>query len=103
MNGSRKKLRLTTVMLLAMTLLAISLLFSACAHNKAGSGAGSTLPKQQQSSSTTTPGTSGGSSGDLEGINQDIQDAVQAVDASATDVADTDANAATENGSDPQP
>lgn len=90
---------------LAMTLLVLSLLLAACGNSSTGNTSNggnsniTTSPGQQTTQSTPTS-TSGS---DIQSINQQVQNGVQAVDNTQNDVNTADATATAEAGANQQP
>src|SRR5260370_182259 len=91
---------------LAMTLLVLSLLLAACGGGSSASNTSSssnsgntniTTNSGQQSTPTSTSG------GDIQSINQQVQNGVQSVDNAQNDVNTADATATAESGSNQQP
>ncbi len=109
MNWMKTNMRRVTFVLFIAGLLAMSLLFAACGASTGGN-TGSSVSNNGNTNITTgatqgasSSGSSSSSSTTTGNDNQQVQNAIQAIDGAQNDVNNADATATSENGSDPLP
>jgi hypothetical protein len=105
MNWLKTHMRRVTFVLLITGLLAMSLLFAACSTSgNSGSSASNDGNTNITTTATQSATRSSGSGSTTTGnANQQVQNAIQAIDGAQNDVNNADATATSENGSDPLP